>query len=814
MRYYKWVGLITTLLILILSNFSPQLQAEPKQQHKTTICHLPPGNPDNEQTLDVASAAVDAHLAHGDRTGACDGGGDGTQQQLFLDVTANQTYGVIGTLFELSAKSASADTIGADYQWSTSDNRSFSGETIALTFAQVGVYEITLTETLANGDVSTAEVGVMIHDLNDPTPDILGLPNLMGDLNNDGRITLLDAYQAAKFTGRVEQMSPELQRVADMDFSSSVSFGDVQLIAGAVLGGANLPDQLLSDQGSPGKMVTIVSPLLLNPLDVIEIGIGSSRQQPNRPIMGYVSFIMPFTGDGSIPGLQNIQLFVNGIESASYEFTVTQPHALPLDPVADLSSFLNDVQSLLAVNEQLIAEQLDSVQLSAEDREVLIASAAAGREAAETSITELQRLLTDPNASTLAQTILLAANANGLVESRQQLQAFMTAIAGVENLSEITAEQIALISPDEVCDNLIPAVCALKKAADIVNGTSGAVSTACDILLAAALAAVIVPADGPLVDLALIGAWASACAPLEFALDTAAVITSLISNIDMNVKLTASTTSPDAGEPVILKSTLTVFGLDYICRIGAGKGTSAIVKELSQRIVNRLIMRKVTIRAMVKIFTELGESYLQKFLGLLESYAGKAITSTGIDKAIVAFAAPYCANILDADLVMNAERVLTGPTPAEGTLTFLGDGTAEYMCPEMPDSNDPITVAFEAKKDICGTTKSQMVSVGCATRDVTFTMGDNGSANDDIYEIVLDGKSILTTNTPVRAASVVVPLVVGSTHQVQMLGRAAPDGIGTYYIRFSGATVTSGDALSGFDLVPGAVKNYTIKVLP
>lgn len=41
---------------------------------KTTICHIPPGNPENAHTISVAStAAVDAHIAHGDSTGACAG---------------------------------------------------------------------------------------------------------------------------------------------------------------------------------------------------------------------------------------------------------------------------------------------------------------------------------------------------------------------------------------------------------------------------------------------------------------------------------------------------------------------------------------------------------------------------------------------------------------------------------------------------------------------------------------------------------------------------------------------------------------------
>ena len=39
---------------------------------KTSICHIPPGNPSNAHTISIGNAAVDAHLAHGDSLGRCE----------------------------------------------------------------------------------------------------------------------------------------------------------------------------------------------------------------------------------------------------------------------------------------------------------------------------------------------------------------------------------------------------------------------------------------------------------------------------------------------------------------------------------------------------------------------------------------------------------------------------------------------------------------------------------------------------------------------------------------------------------------------
>jgi cysteine-rich repeat protein len=40
-------------------------------EKKVTICHVPPGNAANRQTISVGEASVSAHLAHGDQLGAC-----------------------------------------------------------------------------------------------------------------------------------------------------------------------------------------------------------------------------------------------------------------------------------------------------------------------------------------------------------------------------------------------------------------------------------------------------------------------------------------------------------------------------------------------------------------------------------------------------------------------------------------------------------------------------------------------------------------------------------------------------------------------
>jgi hypothetical protein len=44
---------------------------DPADTKKTTVCHIPPGNPGNAHTICVGNAAVPAHLDHGDFVGTC-----------------------------------------------------------------------------------------------------------------------------------------------------------------------------------------------------------------------------------------------------------------------------------------------------------------------------------------------------------------------------------------------------------------------------------------------------------------------------------------------------------------------------------------------------------------------------------------------------------------------------------------------------------------------------------------------------------------------------------------------------------------------
>jgi len=55
------------------------------KKDKVTICHIPPGNPDNAHTINVSGNAKNAHLAHGDTSGECPDNDDDNQKDVGQD---------------------------------------------------------------------------------------------------------------------------------------------------------------------------------------------------------------------------------------------------------------------------------------------------------------------------------------------------------------------------------------------------------------------------------------------------------------------------------------------------------------------------------------------------------------------------------------------------------------------------------------------------------------------------------------------------------------------------------------------------------
>jgi hypothetical protein len=87
---------------------------DPADTKKTTVCHIPPGNPANAHTICIGNPAVDAHLAHGDILGECTCPGDGGGEVVDAGVDACPDDAGSGSGSDAGEGSGSGSGSGSD----------------------------------------------------------------------------------------------------------------------------------------------------------------------------------------------------------------------------------------------------------------------------------------------------------------------------------------------------------------------------------------------------------------------------------------------------------------------------------------------------------------------------------------------------------------------------------------------------------------------------------------------------------------------------------------------------------------------------
>jgi hypothetical protein len=89
---------VVRTLVLGLSMFAgSQVLHMSAQSEQVTICHVPPGNPENGETITVGAKAAEAHLANHeyDMLGECPEGMGGSFESLGVFAVATAGWGLV-----------------------------------------------------------------------------------------------------------------------------------------------------------------------------------------------------------------------------------------------------------------------------------------------------------------------------------------------------------------------------------------------------------------------------------------------------------------------------------------------------------------------------------------------------------------------------------------------------------------------------------------------------------------------------------------------------------------------------------------------
>ncbi len=766
---------------------------------------------------------------------ACSGGGGsepdpvdppppaGPTGEAFVEIVSDRSTGTIGSDFQLTAQIFEAEIEIDSIEWTLPDGSVVFGETILVAFDTAGLATVSV-EIIDEGEVQdTDDITLTVIEASDPTPDFLGLPDIFADEDGDGRVGLGDVLLAAQMAGElVDVGSEDRLRRFNLDFRGGITPIDAQLVAQALAQGEALPSALLDSAGAPGFIGTLVSPALLDAPDGrIEVSVdGEASPIVTQTILGYVSFMVPLEATS---GGRDVELLleIDGTVAETFTFSLLDAEVLPADAQADVLAVFD------LVEETLLAEGRDVEVLSVEtgasdDAGVLLKElyqAAAADIAAFRDILETE--FAEEGTDEIAELMLILMNSNGLTEVREDAENLMSG-SGTQGFAvPATLSPRNLNDPVYVCETFLPTACRVRVIADYTDDLLGAVNKVCKVsnLLfgrssSSSSSGFSTDPDGEIVQVVVAGARLlkainTFCNRTKVIRKVVKVVSDNVEDVEFRLRADPAQLSGVAGEDLVTRTSVRVSGLGLPC------DSAAAVQDRLLDLLARSQALEFAIREAEtpEFVSDLDEFFGTSFVDSVEQLKSSLSSSVGslndTIAAIDSFISDVCA-IFAPNLPFPADKVFSMPPSTAGLLSFNGD-TATYTCPS-PGPGVQLNYLLQGSAPICGDTQRVQVSARCQATDVTITWGDNGTANDDIYELSIPAIGFTrTTSQPVTSISATVTLAPGD-YEVRLIGRAAPDGIGTYFISFSGASVISGDALSGRDLTPGRVKTYTIRV--
>lgn len=731
------------------------------------------------------------------------------QSDFIVKVVPSQTMGIVGTVFTLSAFSRDVPSQSpVAYEWHFGDGETAVGSTVTHSYGDAGLFVVSVTAATRDGQFD-AEGSVSIAVVDPAAPeDLTGepLPALLGDVDGDGGLGLPDALLIEQELADLLPLDDDDARErADINLDGVVDADDLELLSNALVRGDLAPTALKPDSGAPGVGVTIFAPELLDPEVAVSVQIDALPPiVPARAVLGRVDFVIPL--DVLSPGTPTttadtvpVALVVDGAIVHTFPFDVVEPFPLPADPkqeMLDLIGSAADARALFLGDLHGFQDfAVSEVSLTNDE----IAALFAVMIEVDSQLRELENELAKridalpPDAAAL---VLSVANANGL---QDELTKFQSALEARTADGGVGAAGIA-------------ALCALKTSAEVYSSANTWVGYLCNALTVAFLASVALPE--PILDGPALFAAASACVKYSAITAVPETIFELLPTIGNKLSLKATPSTLMPGETADIEVRAAFANLSATCAVGK-LGTGAIQKKLIKKITYKVLKNPVVFPfyQAAKLF---GETTTNALVNVANDLVGSIVSGLGLTGLFKAVGDKVCAfgQFGDGTLPISPQLVAFSTVPSDASVVVNGR-QASFVCPGPdPDGTGLAEYSISGTATLClsggpltGTTKVACGGVG----SVTITMGDNGSLLDDIFEVVVDGQSVLTSSVPVTSISTTLDLTIG-VHSLVMKGLAAPDGIGTYFISVTGGTLTNGPPTSGSNLTAGTSFSWDLIV--
>jgi hypothetical protein len=638
-------------------------------------------------------------------------------------------------------------------------------------------------------------------------------------VNGDGGITLRDAQLLRQNLSGISPIKdPEALSRADFDLDGVVSERDSELLADTLLMG-KIPSAIYPEEGVPGTSFTIHSPVLLDPAAKVSIRFAGAKEvTPPRLLLGQIGGMVPLdvlspgtfsTNGGDIA----VHLVVDGVIKQSFLFKV-----LPTGPVnteevmVKLMTVLQGAPVVAAIASRQFEELAKTPEAIAfgftrTDEAMLKALA---NESAQSQSALAALLLSKTKKFTPIQREMVArlALAGGIIELNEQIEKLLAARA----LQGGSSAQARVIAGPKILATL----CSIQETLKILSWTRTVAKYSVAALTVGSIVAVALPE--PILDGPALAALATAIAKYYTASEVYELAMELVPKPGENLVLELSPSGILApGDSATLNAFLPISSISNICSVALTTGSGKLQEMIIKRITLKYFKSGVGLSELGKYKDKLGigtQELFKKITDYLGTVAGVIVAP--LEDLMKNLAGNICSHFETSfnRIEVNAGLVTASVTPPGPTMVRNAGGAGwTFTCDDTGGSTTTVH-SILASLQLCSKKVEGSATVTCGTvKVVTITMGDNGAANDDIYEVVINGSSVLTSSVPVRSVSTNLELAPGS-YEFEMRGLAAPDGIGTYFVNVSGGTLTGGPPLSGRDLTAGSVFRWTLVVGP
>lgn len=749
------------------------------------------------------------------------GGGGGGFATTAVQVSSSMSDGVVGETFTFQAVLDPADPM-VTFAWDDpAGNEIGTGDSVTFTPTVAGTQEVTARAMRDGSEVARGGAVILAFQASaSATPGTVTGAGLtgerrLGDVDDNGIVELRDAVDLARLldAGDFSATTEEILEAVDIDSDGRIDEVDLALLQDMILGGSVVPTMVVPSQAHPGTLVQIFHPTLVDPASNLEVAFnGQSPVEAFRPRLGQLNVYVPFDLAAALPadgsGMPvSVEIFDDAVSVATLEVSLSR---VPMDPTLTprqgLMNFGTALRNVAAGITPEIVAAVETITPMSTDESFAVSSFGGAFESLLVDIgddiEDIAMIATEAEAEMLWAFFV----ANGALDE----------LAALEDTLMVTAEGLPA-STGRVVVSLLCQIDALEDALE----TPLLVMTA--ICASSAGLAIAFPVTAPIT-----GPIAVLCGKMLAAASMVQLIVSFVPPPPNRLEMTAMPTTLSSGE----SSQITVEAPIYV---GSGlcSGILAFTVERATKAAGQLLASIAGSRRQAwqlvqswplssagggGVAANLRMELEQLILDFYENVAGLAAELDFIASAVETVQTRICDIVRFGSFRLTMEpdvTVLRVPDPSDaGTLVVPPSGSLDpaiFTCD--PDMTATMEERVRIDSAFCSNIRGS-VEIRCQPggNEATICFGDNGSLLDDIFELRIDGVTVSAPTSPVTNVCVTEELSVG-THTADLIGRAAPDGIGTYFISF-GTPITNvmGPPTSGSNLVAGATFTWTFEI--